>query len=95
MSARTVFGVVGADGGAISGSEFISQQVGTGVYSIAFDPEFSSTPAVIAAQGGNFGEPDPLDGAAVGDLSPAGFTLTTGNQGGSLQNRQFSFIARG
>ncbi|HWM92281.1 MAG TPA: hypothetical protein VN493_16065 [Thermoanaerobaculia bacterium] len=91
-----VFGVVAANGTILAGSgNFSAQTTSQGVFSIGFPNVFSSTPAVVASQGGNFPQPNNQDGAAVGLLSSTGCTIITGDNKGNFANRQFSFVAIG
>ena len=96
MSTQTLFGVVAADGSIISGSGgFSSENTGAGVYSIVFDTPFSSTPAVVATQGGNFPQPSNLDGVSIGNLTPDACLIVTGDDQGNFTNRQFSLVVIG
>ncbi len=93
----TVSGVVPADipPQGYEGAGFTVLSHGPGEYSIAFEPAFSDTPAVIAAQGGNFTHPDMTDGTVVGILTKSQCTIQTGDDKGNRDNRKFSFIAMG
>lgn len=98
MSNQSLFGVVNANGDVISGSGgFSVLNTTAGSYVIAFHTPFSSIPAVVATQNGNFTTPPPsnLDGVAVGELTPTAFLASTGDSQGNPENRQFSFIAIG
>lgn len=96
MTTQTLFGVIDANGIVVSGSGgFSAQNLQRGVYSISFNTPFSSPPAIVASQGGNFFQPDPRDCAAVGNLTLQACIVITGDGAGNRASRQFSFIAIG
>lgn len=92
----TVYGTIGKDGKAISGSGFESSAQKTGQYLIDFDQKFIDIPAIVGSQTGwNDLDENPLDNVVFPLLNISSATALTGGSNGALSNRQFSFIAIG
>lgn len=105
---RILRGVVTEDGAKFSGAGFVSKKVDTGIYDILFDKEFIAVPAASVTQifnslsnsitaddakldaGGN-----PLDNVVISHLSLNKMRVKTGDAGGKLSNRKFTFVIMG
>jgi hypothetical protein len=100
-STRTLFGnIAGPDTKSGDGYQVIHES--TGVYSVAFNQPFPSSPTVVVTQiqPNKFGETDekdadPKDNAVVVAVDERRFKVMTGDKGGQRADRGFGFIAVG
>lgn len=96
MATQTIWGTVAGDGNKISGTGFSVIRQNDGNYLITFSVPFSGTPTIVGSLTGmNFGGQVPLDGIVFPFLDSKSATALTGDQFGTLSDRQFSFIAMG
>jgi hypothetical protein len=97
MSSHTLWGAINANGtiASSSGGFSVSHQ-GTGQYVISFRTLFQSTPSIVGSQT-NYGalNQNPLDNVVFPFVDTGSATVLTGASNGSLQDRNFSFIAIG
>ncbi|PTW61744.1 hypothetical protein C8N35_102460 [Breoghania corrubedonensis] len=93
---KTVWGTVSGNGDLLAGAGCTISKQGTGIYVIDFTTSFSGVPALVGSQTG-FGSQgqSPLDNVAFPFLTGGTATAVTGDNQGSKEDRQFSFIAIG
>jgi hypothetical protein len=89
---RMLRGNIASNGFADAGGGFNTTKLGTGLYRINFITPFSETPSVSAIQLGNG---NTRDNVLAYDLSATGVTFKTGDSGGDVSDRPFSFIIMG
>jgi len=97
---KTIRGSVNADGSIAGGGGFSVNKLGQGQYEINFSTAFSDRPSATSTQvfGGfdNTGGPgNTRDNAVIYRLTNSQMRISTGDSGGSLSDRAFSFIVIG
>lgn len=92
LADQEISGVVNDDGSTATGTGFTAAQIGTGLYTVTFDDEFATPPAVVVTPGGTPGV------VGVTHWAPAtetDFTVGLLDPSFALADGAFHFIARG
>ncbi len=96
---RIVRGYVTSGGMSVLGAGYTSKKTGiVGVYEITFDPQFKTTPIVVATQiypGSDVSAVSTFDNAVVLTTSATGCQIKVGNAEGDGAARDFCFVAMG
>lgn len=97
MAQSISWGSVNFDGTIVSGSgDFLVTIVNTGQYQITFNNGFASIPAIVGSQN-RCGDQTEMntDSVCFPFVNQGFFQVNTGDDAGTLQNRNFAFIAIG
>jgi hypothetical protein len=97
---RLLRGTIDGGGGVKAGIGFTVAHLATGIYEITFAVPFSGLPSASATQifpdVNSFGSNgDTRDNAVINGISTTRLRIITGDSGGSLSDRQFTFTVMG